>query len=163
MAEKRRFHLDFNTWASATDATVEEVEKAWADLQRRGLAEVKQGKVILSPLALRRATNHVQRRLTVHLSGYLFTENSFIVRLPGDPPSHPYVLNTRIAVEHIANYFREGWGLTDIQKDLSILTREEIEAAIQYYRNHREEIDNVIQRSRDVYETHSAHRELVAA
>lgn len=159
-AKQRR---DFSLWAEAVGVTLEEIERAWQDLQRRGLVTVNRGKVTVLPLALRRATSHIQRRLASYLAGYVLTENSFIVRSPGSPASDPYVLDSRIAVEHIANYFREGWGVTDIERDLSTLTREEIEAAIHYYLNHREEIDNAIQRSRQVYGLHTRQRELVAA
>jgi uncharacterized protein (DUF433 family) len=108
---------------------------------------------------MRRATSDAERRLATHLAGYLLTENSFIVRRAGDPPSIPYILNTRIAVEHIASYFKEGWGVTDIERDLHLLTQEEIEAAIQYYLNHREEIERGLQRGRTLYEAHAPRRE----
>ena len=73
------------------------------------------------------------------------------------------ILNTRIAVEQIASYFKEGWGVTEIERDLSLLTREEIEAAIQYYLNHREEIERDRQRSRALYETHAPTRQTLLA
>jgi uncharacterized protein (DUF433 family) len=98
---------------------------------------------------MRRASGPVQRKLAAHLAGFLLTENSFIVRQAGDPPGNPSILNTRITVGHIAQYFKEGWGVTDIQRDLPQLTRDEIEAAIQYYLNHREEIERDLRRSRD--------------
>jgi uncharacterized protein (DUF433 family) len=141
----------FELWTAAVGATSDEVKVAWEDLLRRELATVKGGKSMVSPLAMRRANSPVQRRLAAHLAGFLLTENSFIVRRAGDPPGNPSILNTRITVEDIANYFTEGWGVTDIQRDLPQLTREEIEAAIQYYLNHREEIARDRARSRDIY------------
>ena len=36
----------------------------------------------------------------------------------GEPAGHPSILNSRIAVEHIAHYFKDGCGVTDIQRDL---------------------------------------------
>jgi uncharacterized protein (DUF433 family) len=104
---------------------------------------------------MRRATSEAQRRLAAHLSGYVLTENSFIVRRAGNPPGLPCIMNTRITVEQIANYFRDGWGVTEIARDLGLLTRPEIEAAIQYYLNHRAEIEADRQRSRELYETHA--------
>jgi uncharacterized protein (DUF433 family) len=68
-------------------------------------------------------------------------------------------LNTRITVEQIANYFRGGWGVMEIERDLSLLTREEIEAAIQYYLNHRAEIERDRQHSRELYEAHAGKSE----
>ncbi len=147
MAKRATHQTDFEGWSIAIGVSTNEVKAAWEDLQRRGLVAVKRGKVVVSPLAMRRATSDAQRRLAAHLSGYLLTENSYIVRRAGNPPSVAYILNTRIAVEHVANYFEEGWGVTDIQQDLSILTREEIHAAIRYYLNHREEIERDVQRS----------------
>ncbi len=143
--------LPFEAWAAAVGATAGEVQAAWEDLRRRRLGTVKGSKTLVSPLAMRRANSPVQRRLAAHLCGFLLTENSFVVRRPGDPPGNPTILNTRITVEHIAFYFKEGWGLTDMQRDLPQLTREEIEAAIQYYLNHREDIERDMRRSRAIY------------
>jgi len=163
MAKKARNRTDFAQWAAAIGVNADEVKAAWEDLQRRGLVAMKRGQVTVSPLAMRRATSDAQRRLAAHLSGYRLTDNSYIVRQAGDPPSNPTILNTRIAVEHIANYFKEGWGVTEIERDLSLLTREEIEAAIQYYLNHRGEIEQSIQRNRELYETHARKREIILA
>jgi uncharacterized protein (DUF433 family) len=158
---KKASSLPLESWAVAVGATAEEVKAAWQDLQRRGLAAVKGGNYTVSPLAMRRANHPVQRRLAAHLAGFLLTENSFIVRQAGDPPGSPSILNTRITVEHIAHYFKEGWGVTDIQRDLPQLTREEIEAAIQYYLNHREELERDLRRSREIYEARAPKQESV--
>ena len=163
MAKKASVHTDFEKWARAVGESVDEMEAAWEDLRRRGLVAVKRGKLSISPLAMRRATSDAQRRLASHLSGYLLTENSYIVRRTGDPPGNAQILNTRIAVEHIANYFKQGWGVMDTERDLNILTREEIEAAIQYYLNHRDEIEQDMQRSRELYETSSPKQETIPA
>ncbi|GEM_PF-1265532 len=145
--------LDFFGWAKIISATPEEVEVAWNDLKRRNLVSARQGKVDISAEAMVRARSDVQRRLASHLSGYELTENSYIVRYAGPPPPGlPMILNTRIYVEYIANYFRGGWGVADIQRDLPQLKPEQIEAAIQYYLNHREEIERDIQRSIEIYE-----------
>jgi len=162
MTKRSGNQTDFARWAAAIDSSAEEIKAAWEDLQRRGLVAVKRSKVTVSPLAMRRATSDMQRRLAAHLSGYVLTDNSYIVR-QADPPGNPCILNTRIAVEHIANYFKEGWGVMDIERDLNILTREEIEAAIQYYLNHREEIERHMQRSRELYEAHAPKREPILA
>jgi uncharacterized protein (DUF433 family) len=163
MAKKARNQTDFAEWAAAIGVSADEVKAAWEDLQRRGLVAVKRSQVTVSPLAMRRATSDAQRRLAAYLSGYVLTENSYIVRRSGDSPSVPYILNTRIAVEHIANYFKEGWGVTDIERDLNVLTRDEVVAAIQYYLNHREEIERDMQRSRELYKAHAPKRETVPA
>lgn len=153
--------LDFEAWATATGASAGELAAAWQDLVRRGLATEDAGQITLSPLALRRATSDAQRRLAAHLAGYLLTENSFIVRRAGDAPGLPHILNTRIAVEQIASYFKDGWGVTEIARDLPILTREEIEAAIQYYLNHRAEIEQDLRRSRELYEANAPKPEIM--
>jgi len=142
-------------WAAATECGAEETETAWQDLLRRGLAREDAGQITLSPLAMRRATSAAQRRLAAHLTGYLLTENSFIVRRAGDVPGLPCILNTRIAVEQVASYFKEGWGVTEIERNLPVLTRAEIEAAIQYYLNHRAEIEQDLRRSREQYEANA--------
>jgi uncharacterized protein (DUF433 family) len=144
--------LYFNRWAKAVGATPKEVESAWNDLKRRSLVSMHQGKVKISAEAMTRANTDIQRRLASYLSDYELTENSYIVRKAGNPSSSPMILNTRIFVEYIASYFRSGWGVADIQRDLPQLTPEQIEAAIQYYLNHRREIELDIQESIDIFE-----------
>jgi uncharacterized protein (DUF433 family) len=151
---------NFESWAAVLEVSPEEV-KAWQDLSRRGLVSTESGQVTVSPLAMRRATSEVQRRLAAHLAGYVLTANSFIVRCAGDPPGLPCIWNTRITVEHIANYFRAGWGVTAIERDLSLLTRDEIEAAIQYYLNHRAEIEADLQHSQELYTAHAPKQEML--
>ncbi len=163
MAKRLTERADFEGWARGTGRDVEEVRAAWHGLRRRGLASMKRAKPAVSQLAMRRASTDPERRLASHLSGYLLTESSFIVRRSGDPAGSPGILDTRIAVEHIANYFKEGWGVTDIQRDLGILTREEIEAALQYYLNHREEIERDMERSRAIYDAHAPAPETIPA
>src|SRR5262249_5802267 len=107
---------------------------------------IEEGAVTISPLAMRRATSDTQRRLALHLSGYLLTEKSFILRLAGAEKGLPRILNTRGARGQIAGYFKDCWGVTEIEQDLHILKREEIEAAIQYYLNHRAEIERDLRR-----------------
>jgi hypothetical protein len=45
--------------------------------------------------------------------------------------------------------------VTEIERDLTLLTREEIEAAIQYYLNHRAEIEGEQRHSQELYEAHA--------
>jgi len=66
-------------------------------------------------------------------------------------------------VEQIATYFIEGWGVTEIEDDLKLLTRAEIEAAIQYYLNHRAEIESGLRRGRELYEEHAPIPETIPA
>lgn len=151
----------FEQWAATIGATVDEIDAAWQELQRRGLVSIEAGSITVSPLAMRRATSDTQRRLASHLAGYLPTENSFIVRRAGAPPGLPSILNTRITVEQIASYFKEGWGVAEIERDLQVLTRAEIEAAIQYYLNHRADIERDLQRSRDLYEANAPKPDMI--
>jgi uncharacterized protein (DUF433 family) len=163
MSKKATNGTKLQDWAADIGIDAEEVGIAWQELERRGLVAARRGKITVSPLALRRATSDGQRRLAAHLSGYLLTENSFIVRRAGNPPGLPCILNTRIAVEQIASYFKDGWGVTEIARDLPILTQEEIEAAIQYYLNHRAEIEQDLRRNRELYETNAPKPEMMPA
>jgi uncharacterized protein (DUF433 family) len=163
MKKKANKPSDIETWASSTDLSVEQVKAACEELRRRRLLSMKRDKVEVSPLAMRRSVSDAERRLAAHLAGYLLTENSFIVRRAGNPPGLPSILDTRITVEQIANYFKEGCGVTEIESDLDLLTRPEIEAAIQYYLNHREEIERDMRRSQELYEKHAPRRDTVPA
>lgn len=151
----------FKDLAAAIGATSEELAMAFRELQRRGLIS-DDGKTV-SPLAMRRATTDTERHLASHLAGYMLTENSFIVRRAGSQPGLPTILNTRISVEQIASYFKEGWGVAEIERDLPILTRAEIEAAIQFYLNHRAEIERDLQHSREIYEANASKPEMITA
>lgn len=153
--------INFDEWAAQTGLASEEVAAQWQDLLRRGLASVEPDAIKLSPLAMRRANSDAQRQLAAHLAGYLLTENSYIVRRAGNPPGLPCILNTRITVEQIAAYFKDGWGITEIGRDLPVLTRTEIEAAIHYYLNHRAEIERDLRRSRELYEANAPQSELM--
>lgn len=163
MSKRSIVATTFEGWAAATGLDLEKVKGAWDELRRRGLVSIKRDKVEVSPLALRRAASDAERFISAHLAGYLLTENSFIVRRAGDVPGLPSVLDTRITVEQIASYFKEGWGVTEIARDLDILTRPEIEAAIQYYLNHRAEIERDLWRSLEFYEKHAPKRDTVLA
>jgi uncharacterized protein (DUF433 family) len=79
----------------------------------------------------------------------------------GKPEGKPQILNTRVLVEYIANYFNEGWGVGEIQREFPFLTREEIEAAIQYYLNHKEEIDRDREESERMYRENAPKGEVV--
>jgi len=162
MAGKSNRGPNFDRWAEATGVPLEELKSAWRELLRRGLVSAKYGRVTTSPLAMRRASTDAERRLASHLSGYVLTESSFIVRRAGDPAGSACVLNTRIAVEQIATYFRDGWGVTEIEQDLNVLTSAEIEAAIQYYLNHRAEIERDLKRGQEMYESNAPREEPVA-
>ena len=163
MSKRTNNPTNLDAWASATGLSMEEVKTSWEKLRRRGLVSIKRDKLAVSPFAMRRAASDAERRLTAHLAGYLLTENSFVVRRVGDPPGLPGILDTRITVEQIANYFKEGWGVTEIEHDLDLLTRAEIEAAIQYYLNHRTEIERDLRRSRELYEKHAPKRDTIPA
>ena len=163
MAVQAASQVDFGVWAAAIGAGEDEVKAAWEDLRRRGLVSADGGKVTVSALAMRRATSDVQRRLASHLDGFILTENSHIVRRDGNPPGIPYILDTRIAVEYIANYFRQGASVVDILEDLPQLTWGQIEAAIQYYLNHRDEIEADIRRSEEIYEANVRRQERIPA
>ena len=163
MSKRANMATTFEAWASATGLNVEQVKGAWEELRRRGLVSIKREKAEVSPLAMRRAASDPERLLSAHIAGYLLTENSFIVRRNGDAPGLPSILDTRITVEQIASYFKEGWGVTEIERDLDLLTRPEIEAAIQYYLNHRAEIERDLRRSLELYEKHAPKRDTVPA
>ena len=120
MQEEETERTNFAKVATVIGASTTEVQVAWQELQRRGLVSARGGTVTISPLAMRRATSDVQRRVAAHLSGYVLTENAFIVRRAGDPPGLACVLNSRITVEQIANYFKEGWGVTEMERDLIV-------------------------------------------
>jgi uncharacterized protein (DUF433 family) len=147
--------------AKALGVSKKEVKRAIEDLKRRGLAREEKGRIVLSPLAMRRAISDVQRKLAAILSGYIPTENPYIVKRAGKPEGKPQILNTRVLVEYIANYFNEGWGVGEIQREFPFLTREEIEAAIQYYLNHKEEIDRDREESERMYRENAPKGEVV--
>jgi len=144
---------DFSELTRATGASVEEIKRALAHFEKFGLVVISDsGEVYISPWAMKRATSDIQRRLASYLSGYELTENSYIVRYKGTQKSAPYILNTRISVDCIAIYFKNGFGISEIEKDYPFLTYNEIEAAVHYYLDHRAEINAYIKRADEIYQ-----------
>lgn len=80
--------MDFAPWATVLGVSVEDIQTAWQDMERRGLVTLEEGRITVSPLAMRRATTPLPRCLAAHLSGYLLTDNTYIVRREGDPPGN---------------------------------------------------------------------------
>jgi len=164
MSTGNSHNIEFSELTTVIGASSEEIQTAWQELQRRAL--ISDDGQTVSPLAMRRATTDTERQLASHLAGFILTENPYIVLRAGTPPGLPTILNSRISVEQIASYFKEGWGVTEIERDLPILTRAEIEAAIQFYLNHRAEIERDLQHSREQYEANATKPEspeLIAA
>jgi len=152
---------NFSELTNAIDTSVEEIKAAFSHFEKFGLVSVNDnGEVYVSPLAMKRATSDVQRRLASYLSGYELTENSYIVRNEKTLGGVPVILNNRMPVGIIAQYFAEGWSLPAIEKEFPFLYRDEIVAAIHYYLNHRDEIDEEIRRIDEEYRKRASEQEL---
>jgi uncharacterized protein (DUF433 family) len=78
------------------------------------------------------------------------TKASPIVQTPGILGGAPRIAGRRIGVQHIA-VWHEQMGMSDdeIMREFS-LTPHELTAALDYYRTHREEIDNAIEENEKI-------------
>ncbi|MGH2457289.1 MAG: DUF433 domain-containing protein, partial [Chloroflexota bacterium] len=73
----------------------------------------------------------------------------FIEEVPGVQGGEPVVRETRTPVRTIAGYFNAYHGkFEEVQNALPHLTQEQIEAAMDYYRDHRAEIEGHVERHR---------------
>ncbi len=64
-----------------------------------------------------------------------------IVKTPGVLGGRARIAGTRIAVSHVVAMVKEGLTVDEILQEYPHLTREQVEAALRYYEEHREEID----------------------
>ena len=69
--------------------------------------------------------------------------DDFITRTPGVQGGEPVVAGTRTPVRTIAVLYHEtyAYDLTKVLASLSHLTPNQVDAALQYYRDHQAEID----------------------
>lgn len=129
-------------------ARPEDVERMLRDLKDAGWIRWRRGEEIaVAANAPRRVLTDFARRLVCRLLGWELTEHPRVVRAPNIQGGTPVIAGTRMPVYAIASAFDAGMGLNAIQDDYPFLTREEIEAAIQYYLNHKREIDEGLERS----------------
>jgi uncharacterized protein (DUF433 family) len=70
-----------------------------------------------------------------------------IAELPGVNGGYPVVSPTRIAVRLIVEAFRETGDLNETIEACSQLSREQIQAALDYYRDHPARVDDDIERN----------------
>ena len=63
-----------------------------------------------------------------------------IVCDPGKHGEKPYIAGTGITVQHIAELHKLGWTVEDLTEEFA-LTAGQVYAALSYYADHQEEID----------------------
>ena len=64
-----------------------------------------------------------------------------IVRTPGVLGGRARIAGTRIAVSHVVAMVEAGFTVDDVLREYPQLTRGQVEEALRYYEEHREEID----------------------
>lgn len=77
-----------------------------------------------------------------------------IVRDPERRGGAPTLAGTRTAIHDIVSYFQVYRGNVEqiVEEALPHLTPEQVEAALEWYRGHQEEIDAILRRRRERYE-----------
>lgn len=73
--------------------------------------------------------------------------HSLIAELPGVNGGYPVVTPTRIAVRLIVEAFRETGNLDDTIEAYPQLSRDQVQAALDYYRGHPDRVDEDIERN----------------
>ena len=72
----------------------------------------------------------------------MFSGMDLIVKTPGVLGGRARIRGTRIAVSHIVSFIKAGYTVDEIIREIyPNLTREQVEAALEYYRKHKEEIE----------------------
>ncbi len=80
-----------------------------------------------------------------------------IVKEPGKPARLEHHARTRVAMI-VADYLWRGWSAEEIARQYSYLTLAEVHAAMTYYFDHRQEIeDELVTEYREVEEWKKAH------
>jgi uncharacterized protein (DUF433 family) len=77
------------------------------------------------------------------------SEHPLIIRRPGVCGGEAAIAGTRTPVRAIVEHVRVGDTVEDILEHLPYLTREQIHAALDYYRQHKLEIDSSIELNDD--------------
>lgn len=75
--------------------------------------------------------------------------HALIERRPDVCGGEPVLVGTRTPVRAIVEHVRLGDRVSDILEHLPYLTAEHIYAALDYYRSHKQEIDNLIELNND--------------
>jgi uncharacterized protein (DUF433 family) len=77
-----------------------------------------------------------------------------VIREPGLCGGDPVLAGTRIPVHDVISYAQQyDWDLREVQKhELPDLSEHQIRAAVEWYRNHTEEIDAILHARRSEYE-----------
>jgi uncharacterized protein (DUF433 family) len=61
-----------------------------------------------------------------------------------EPGFDPRIRGTRIKIKLIAEFHNFGWDIARIVQGYPFLTHEQVEAALAYYFDHKDEIDQII-------------------
>ena len=72
---------------------------------------------------------------------YLWRAMARIVKTPGVLGGRARIAGTRIAVSHIVAMVRAGLTVEEVLREYPQLTREQVEEALRYYEEHRDEVD----------------------
>ena len=76
--------------------------------------------------------------------------NKYIVSTPGVMGSRPRIAGRRIAVADVVSYELLGWHIERIADELE-LTLAEVHAALSYYHDHREEVEESIRKDEEFF------------
>ena len=80
-------------------------------------------------------------------------QTTYIVQAEGICGGKPRIAGTRIKVEHVVGeYIHGGWSVEDVFEAHPHLTRAQIHAALSYYYDHRNEIEQDIREGLDFAE-----------
>ncbi|RLG36964.1 MAG: hypothetical protein DRO01_07645 [Thermoproteota archaeon] len=82
-----------------------------------------------------------------------------VVKTPGVLGGSARIEGTRIAVWMIVSLIRSGWTVEQILEEYPGLTREQVEEALAYYEEHRDEVDGEIERADELWEIGKRHSE----
>lgn len=77
------------------------------------------------------------------------SEHPLITRQPGVCGGEPIIAGTRTPVRAIVEHVRLGDSIEDILEHLPYLTKEQVHAALDYYRQHKLQIDSSIELNDD--------------
>ena len=78
--------------------------------------------------------------------------SAFIVKTSGTVGGRPRINGTRIAVQTIVGWYKQGYNAEEIAEQYEHLTLAQIYAALAYYHANREEIETDIQTEEALYD-----------
>jgi uncharacterized protein (DUF433 family) len=81
---------------------------------------------------------------------------TLIVRSPDTLGGRPRIVGTRLSVQRVARWYKQGLNAEEIYDRIGTVTLAQVYAALTYYHSNRQEIEDYLANEKDEYDRFSA-------